>query len=195
MDREVKCLSSCKESKIMKILKIAILFFIILSCTTKVPKETKEEEKKIISLGCLSFIIPKNMEESPDEARKYRYKKLLVDKDKQYYDSSRIIAFREKKNSYNDTLKEFAEMDQVYLQKSVSIVYEDDWSPAGFTEKNINYISYQFKYTYGYEIIYQRSVYIECAEYFYIISLSSINKQNILDKKNDLFWENINIIP
>jgi hypothetical protein len=178
----------------MKIFKIVILFFILFSCTTTVPKETKET-KKTINLGCFNFIIPEKMEESPDEAKKYRYKILLVDKDKQYYNSSVMIAIREKKNSFNDTLKEFAEMDQIYLQKSVSVIYEDEWIPAGFTEKNINHISYQFKYTYGYEIIYQRSVYLECADNFYVISLSSVNKINMLDEKNDLFWKNITINP
>ena len=81
-----------------------------------------------------------------------------------------------------------------YNDTSLSIIYEDDWEPSGFKDKNINYISYQFKYTYGYEIIYQRSVYIECLGYFYIISLSSVLKKNILDEKNDYFWENINVI-
>ena len=178
----------------MKIIKIFILFFIILSCTTKVPKETKKEVKTI-SLGCISFILPENMEESPEEAKSFRYKMLLVDKDKQYHNSSRMIAIREKKNVYNDSLKDFAELDQDYLQKSVTMSYEDDWEPAGFKDKNINFIAYQFKYTYGYEIIYQRSVYIKCSEYFYIISLSSLLKTNILDEGNDHFWRSFNIIP
>lgn len=178
----------------MKNIKIIILFFIILSCTTKVTKEVNKE-KKVINVGCLSFIIPENMEESPEDAKKYRYKMLLVDKDKKYYSSSIMIAIREKKNTLNESLSKFAEIDQDHLQNSVSIKYDEEvWAPAGFKEKNINYISYQFKYTYGYEIIYQRSVYIECLGYFYIISLSSLFKKNISDEKNNFFWENINVI-
>ena len=135
------------------------------------------------------------MEESPEDAKQYRYKILLVDKDKKYYSSSIMIAIREKKNTFNESLSEFAEVGQDYLQNSVSMIYEDDWVPAGFKEKKINHISYQFKYTYGYEIIYQRSVYLECCGYFYIISLSSVYKKNILNEKNDSFWKNINISP
>lgn len=178
----------------MKSIKVIILLSIIFSCTTKVPKETKKEIKTI-SLGCINFVIPDNMEESPEDAKRYRYKMLLVDKDKEYYNSSRMIAIRERKNVFNDSLKDFAELDQDYLQKSVSIIYEDDWDPAGFNDKNIKYISYQFKYTYGYEIIYQRSVYIECSGYFYIISLNSILKKNVIDEENDYFWKSFNINP
>lgn len=178
----------------MKILQFIILFFTIFSCTTQKPKETKKENITI-SIGCLNFIIPENMEESHEDAKRFRYSKLIVDKDKKYYNSSKMIAIREKINSFNETLSDFTQKDQAYLQQNVSIIYEDKWEPKGFTAKNINYISFQFIYSYGSELIYQRTVYLECPGYFYIISLSSKVKENILDIENDFFWENINITP
>ncbi len=185
----------------MKKIILMILLLIIISCTSQKPKETvepeKKEVKKVITIGCLSFIIPDNMEEDPEDAIRFRYTKLIVDKDKNYYNSEKFIAIRDKKNAFNETLLSFAKQDQAYLQNTESIRYDDEiWEPAGFKEKNINFITYQFKYSYGGgEIIYQRSVYIECSNYFYIISLTSTNKNNILDEANDFFWKNITIIP
>ncbi len=177
---------------------LIILFFTILSCTSQKPKETEkvtEKKNKIISIGCLNFIIPEAMEESQEDAKRYKYTKLLVDKDKKYYNSTKMIAIREKPNNFNDSLLNFTQNDQAYLQQHVLIIYEDKWEPKGFKNKNINYISYQFIYRYDSEMIYQRSVYLECPGYFYIISLSSKNKNNILEIENDFFWENINITP
>ena len=185
----------------MKNIYIVILLIIIFSCTSQKPKETiepeKKETKKVITIGCLSFIIPDNMEESPEDARRFRYAKLIVDKNKNYYDSEKFIAIKDQKNVFNDSLISFAKQDQSHFQNAVPVRYDDEiWEPVGFKEKNINYIAYQFKYSYGSgEIIYQRSVYIECSDYFYIISLTSTIKNNILDETNDFFWENISIIP
>lgn len=179
---------------------ILILLLIFFACTSQKPKETiepeKKETKKIVTIGCLTFIIPDNMEEDPEDAKRFRYTKLIVDKDKNYYDSEKFIAIRDKKNVFNESLISFAKQDQSYLQNTVSIRYDDEiWEPAGFKEKNINFIAYQFKYSYGGEIIYQRSIYIECSDNFYIISLTSTIKNNILDETNDFFWKNITIIP
>lgn len=185
----------------MKKIILIILLFIIFSCTSQKPKETiileKKESKKIVRIGCLSFIIPDNMEESPEDAKRYRYAKLIVDKNKNLYNSEKFIAIIDKKNAFNDSLISFAKQDQAYFKNSVSVIYDDAiWEPVGFKEKNINYIAYQFKYTYdGVDIFYQRSVYIECSDTFYIISLTSTIKNNILDIINDYFWENISIIP
>lgn len=177
-----------------KIIFLIIIFYIFFSCASQKPKETKKENN-IISIGCLSFIIPEKMEESHEDAKRFRYTKLLVDKDKKYYNSAKMIAVREKINNFNESLLDFTQTDQAYLQQTVSIIYEDKWEPKGFKTKNINYISFQFIYSYGSGMIYQRSVYLECPGHFYIISLSSKTKKNILDNENDYFWENINIIP
>ncbi len=54
-----------KRVKFMKKIILMILILIVFSCTSQKPKETvileKKEIKKVITIGCLSFIIPDNM--------------------------------------------------------------------------------------------------------------------------------------
>ena len=80
---------------------------------------------------------------------------------------------------------------QTFLKKQIEIDYDKKWKPPGFDKKKIDYIAYQFSYIYGDQKIYQRSVYLKYENIFYIVSLSAKNKKDVLDIRNDFFWNSI----
>jgi hypothetical protein len=152
------------------------------------------EEKPVIDTRSgFRYDLPEFMEESPDDAYSYRYDNLLIEKGMKFYESQYMIAIRSS-DSYSDyTLERFADYDQMMLRNQMQIQYENRWEPPGLSTREIPYLSYQFNYRYGQERFYQRSVYIKCDTTFYIVSLTSREKEAILDDKHDVFWDSIRI--
>jgi hypothetical protein len=159
-----------------------IIFIIICSCATNKPQ---------INKPCFSFKIPQGMHDNKKEAHKYKYDNFIIENDKNFEDSNILIAIRHADIDKNKDLKSFVEADQYWLNYQVKIYYEKQWLPAGFEEKKINYIAYQFYYKQQGETIYQRSVYIKCGDTVYIISMSSKNRNLLIAESNDAFWNNI----
>jgi hypothetical protein len=188
----------------MRFIIIIFIIFLIFSCkTTPTPKNdsvtsaTVVEEEKIETkeIHGFRYDIPEDMEESPEEAKFYRFDNLLVDKGTNAVKSSKIIAIRHIINSDDKKLIDFAKKDMEYLANDKKIIYESKWVVPGFDDKNIEYVSYQFSYKQGNLTIYQKSVYLNDNITFYIVSLSSIEKSNIMDDKNKnyFFWSSIRV--
>jgi hypothetical protein len=149
-------------------------------------------KKTVIKQKGFRYTVPADMQESPDDAYRYRYDNLIVDKGMNCLSSNRLIAIRHAVNREYFSLMNFVDRDQGLLRQSIKIDYDKvRWVPSGFQKKNIDHFSFQFKYQYGEEMIYQRSVYLQCEDKFYVISLSSKEKFYILEPANDLFWESI----
>lgn len=162
----------------------SFLILIFISCTTVV-KNTKRSGFR--------YVVPTDMQENPDLARKFRYDNFIVEKGKFYLESNILIAIRHSNNEENYSIKIFAEQDQSVLKNQVNIRYDDKWIPPGFIEKKIPFISYQFSYISNKTILYQRSVYIKYNNIAYVVSMFSKDKEFLLHEKNDFFWENIRI--
>ena len=187
-------------NKIIKINFFLLLFVCLISCATKkeeiketvpAPKPAIVEEKDRI--GCLSYKIPENMENAPNEAYKYSYDLLILEKGDNFFDSGVKIAIKVYENVYNYSLKKFVDQDQKRLRDRVKIIDEEKWTPKGAEWKNIGYFAFEFTYTIQGIKVYQRSVYVSCETKIYIISLNSLFKEKMLDKKNDRFWESIGV--
>jgi hypothetical protein len=183
----------------MKQITILLLIFILFSCTTvkkvdNITSATIIEEKKtpeVIKPKGFRYTVPEDMEESPKEAYSYRLRNFIIDKDKLFFESSRLISIRETPDLKEMSLTDFAKKDQAAASFERKLNYEKGWDAPGLSEKNIPHISYQFYYKNGNEIIYQRSVYISYNDIFYVVSLSSREKNVLLDSKNDSFWRSI----
>jgi len=139
------------------------------------------------------YVVPEDMEESPNEARSYKYDNMIVEKGTSAFTSPFIIAIRHNDDYPNAKLKDFAEFDQEVLKNQVKIRYDEKWTPFGFEDKKIEFISYQFAYSYGKNNIFQRSVYLKCDSRVYIISMSGKYKGLIVNNKNDAFWNSVRI--
>jgi len=139
------------------------------------------------------YDVPEDMEESPNEARSYKYDNMIVEKGTSAFTSPFIIAIRHNDDYPNAKLKDFAEFDQEILKSQVKIRYDEKWTPFGFEDKKIEFISYQFAYNYGKNNIFQRSVYLKCDSRVYIISMSGRYKGLIVNNKNDAFWNSVRI--
>lgn len=139
------------------------------------------------------YKVPESMAESPEDAYRFRYDHLLLDKNADYYTSSVVIAIRHYDLQSNDTLHDFAKKDQLFLRESVQPTYENGWVPAGFLERNIEYAGFQFYYTVKKMRIYQRSVYVLCDNRVHIISFSSPSKELLIREESDTFWESIRV--
>ncbi|HOV13464.1 MAG TPA: hypothetical protein PK771_04195 [Spirochaetota bacterium] len=186
----------------MKNLYLIIFILFLLSCQSKMVREVdakteatvfKEEEKKIQKKGGFKYDVPPHMEKDP-EAHYYRYDDLLVEKGKNVFDSSIVIAIR-KTIDYNGTsVLSFAQSDQSNMRQSVrNVNYESNWDADSLNNKGIDHISFEFSYIYDKKKIYQRSVYIKYYDTFYIISLSSKNKEELYKDQNILFWNTISV--
>lgn len=184
----------------MKKIIYLVILLNIFSCITKNTVEetttstttTTTTTTVIIFKKIFKYDIPEDMEESPYEAKYYNYDTLLKEKYTNIFDSNILIAIRCIKNKYNITLNEFVQTDQTLLKSSIKINDFDIWNTK-LLSKDIEYLSYQFSYHYNKTNIYQRSIYLKCEDTFYIISLSSKNKQFVLNNKNDKFWQSIRI--
>lgn len=139
------------------------------------------------------YEVPDGMAESPDEAIKFRYDNLIVDKEYDYFTSSLVIAIRHYNLGIYETFEDFTKMDQSYLQQSVKPVYESGWQPQGLCEKNIECKYYDFFYYMKKQKIYQRSVYVKSNNTIHIVSLSSIIKEMLSKTESERFWTTIEI--
>lgn len=160
------------------------LFSLFFSCTT-VTKNTKKSGFR--------YLVPQDMQESPDLARRFRYDNFIVEKGKFYLESNILIAIRHSNNERDYSIKIFAEEDQSALRNQVKISYDGKWTPPGFEGKNISFISYQFSYSSNENILYQRSVYIKYNNIAYVVSMFSKDKEYLIHEKNNFFWENITV--
>ena len=104
------------------------------------------------------------------------------------------MAIREIKD-YNDTgVLSFAQLDQNNMRQSVSnVYYESNWDAQSLNDKGIDHISFEFSYDYDKKKIYQRSVYIKYYDTFYIISQSSMKKDELRKDENNIFWNTISV--
>jgi hypothetical protein len=171
---------------------LIIFLFLLFSCTT-IKKTDKNENSEYKNVGCLKFLIPSYASYSEKEAKKFRYDFMLVDKNKDYTSSDFIIAIRHKDNLFDYSMESFVKEDLANLQNQVKIFYEGKWSPISLSEKKIKHTSLQFNYFYGNEKIYQRTVYLECGNTFYIISLSTKKFDFVSNVKFDEFWDSISV--
>jgi len=172
----------------MKLENLIIFFMIVIfSCATK------PEKKEPVKTMCLLFDIPDFFANDEKSAYGFRYDYMFIEKNKHYADSDFIVAVRHMDKIFNDTLSDFTKTDQNNLKKMVKVNDESEWQPSGFKDKKINFISMQFNYFYKAEKIYQRSVYLECGKFFYIISLSSKRDNQIDHEKFDAFWKSIKV--
>jgi len=186
----------------MKSLYLFIIIIVIFSCATKkkamvdtVTRATiiKDEPVTEFKVKGFRYTVPDDMEESPRDADSFRLNNMLIEKDKIYFQSSKIIAIRHAKNSDSLSLIDFAKQDQAMASAEKKLIYEKGWDAEGLNEKNIEHISYQFEYANGKQTVYQRSIYIKFENTFYIISYSTMDKRILLDKKNDGFWSSIRV--
>lgn len=185
----------------MRFLFLFSSLLFLFSCQTKIVKEVDsktaatvfQEEKKIIKQFGFKYDVPPNMEKDPD-APCYRYDDLLVEKGKNVFDSSVVIAIRKIREYEDKDVLSFAQWDQNNMRQSVkNVYYESDWDAGSLNEKGIDHVSFEFSYDQNRQKIYQRSVYIKYYDTFYIISLSSKQKDKIYDEENNLFWNTISI--
>ena len=193
----------------MKKMALFLILIFSISCVSKPEKQVEPVISKVevIEVEASSdpvidpvlrrtgfrYDVPEDMEESPKEAKFYRFNNLLVDKGTEPYQSTRIIAIRHV-NEYTDyDLEDFAQMDQKNFYTDRYAVYEKGWDAPGLEDKDIDHISFEFTYIDRAMKVYQRSVYIKYDNVFYIISLSSLVKSNIIDEKNNFFWRSIRV--
>ncbi len=177
-----------------------IIFFIAATCKTGEYKEvdsktaaTIYEENKMSSGYGFRYEVPSHMEKEP-EPQYYRYDDLLLEKGKNIFDSSIIIAIRKTKDYNQASVLSFARQDQGIMRQSVrNVYYESDWDPPSLNEKGIDHVSFEFSYDYDKKKIYQRSVYIKYCDAFYIVSQSSLKKDELYKEKNIMFWNSISV--
>lgn len=184
---------------------LLILILLLFSCshndvkedsTTKASVIEEKPKKQEIIQKKYGFIykVPPNMEESPEDAYNFQYDNLLIEKYMSYYDSDIVIAIRHSDKEQSCSVNQFAKDDQLLLRGSVKIRYEDGWNPNDiFIQKNINFKAYQFSYQYGKEKIFQRSLYIDGKNKFYVVSLSTKVKPLLDDPRSEFFWRSIEV--
>jgi hypothetical protein len=181
------CLFAACVSKPEKIIEPEIIIEETVEATSDPVVELK------IKRTGFRYDVPDDMEESPKEAKFYRFENLLVDKGTEAFQSSRVIAIRHVKEYKDYSLQDFVTMDQKNFYNDRHAVYEKGWETPGLEEKKIEHLSYEFTYFDRNIKVYQRSVYIKFDNDFYIISLSSLVKSNIIDEKNNFFWRSIRV--
>ena len=184
----------------MRYLFLFIIFLLLTTCKTNLVKNVDsktaatvfQEERSDRKFG-FRYGVPSHMEKDP-EPHYYRYDDLLLEKGKNIFDSSIVIAIREIKD-YNDTgVLSFAQLDQNNMRQSVSnVYYESNWDAQSLNDKGIDHISFEFSYDYDKKKIYQRSVYIKYYDTFYIISQSSMKKDELRKDENNIFWNTISV--
>lgn len=152
-----------------------------------------EEVKKTVRLTGFRYSCPDFMEESPLGASRYRVDNLLIDKGASYDNSPRVILIRSTDQFPKYTIDKFYQHDLSLVKQRIRIYHDGIWSPPGFNDKKISFKSIQFFYRKGKRDIYQRSVYIkdENTNKFYIITLTSPDKELVTSDDNDLFWHSV----
>jgi hypothetical protein len=188
----------------MKHLTYLFLIILMFSCVSK-PEKQEEPQKTVLDATTdqaiepvlkktgFRYDVPDDMEEAPNEARLYRFNNLLIDRGTRPQQSTRIIAIRHVTEYVEYKLLDFAQMDQKNFYNDKYAVYEKGWEPPGLSDKKIEHVCFEFMYIDRTVRVYQRSVYIKYDNVFYIISLSSLIKSNIIDEKNDFFWRSIRV--
>ena len=145
-----------------------ILFFLIISfisCQTKMVKSVdtrteatvykdEKEQIKTPKKSGFRYEIPTHMEKDPD-AYYYRYDDLLIEKGKNVFNSSIVIAIRKSVDSYDKSIVSFAQGDQNNMRQSVKNVFMNLTDVESLNSKGIDHISFEFSYDVDRKKIYQ----------------------------------------